>query len=447
MAFVGEILFAFSATIMLGRAVFLFQQNRVSSICFAALAGYAVVSVASSASLIEDFGEARYVDASLIYIVGCICLAGFSWLFVELLGAGKSLALSWSEADFSRHARYSAIFGVGSLLLLAAARESLLVNWNEARNDSGPITVLAAFSLLLAAPGIVSAWFDRRLGLTLFLVAICAISFAMLGSRAAMLGALVFGIWVMLTRAQGTPSKLRIVFYALILGFAMHVLFRQIRGLGVVGLLQAVEDGRLLMALFDSNTLMDPSGGEGEIPKYFVFATTVSSTQDFGFMSSIQRLFMLPIPRDNVWIDKPMDVTYLLWERAYVAGIFSEAEGQALLFESFASGSLGSLHPTLFGELFIAGGWVALIGSLVVLAAVFTFIDSSLDRMDRLTALALVGPILIGYLFVARGNTVIGLGYFFYLFIIFWIFRVSIELFSRGLRPTVLFYRSYIDKC
>lgn len=424
MIILGICVFVIAASLLLAMAVECLRQQQVSSIVFAALSGYAWVSVFNAYSLAEQFSDEEYLVSALVYFVGSMTLSLSTWLFARQAGARRLPMPEWGQSDFIRYSRFALLLGVSSLILLVLSREDVLMNWSEARSEAGPTSVLAAFFLLLACPGIIAAWLAKRAVVTIALFVLCATSFVLLGSRAALLSALAFAVWLMLLRARGTASKVRVIAFAAIVGIAAHVLLRQVRGLGLGGLLQAIDDGTLLTTLFSGDANADLSGGELAISKYFLFSTRVSSVDDFGFMSSIQRVLLLPIPRIEGWIDKPVDVTYLLWEKAYEAGLFADADGQAILLDSYLSGTLGSLHPTLFGEYFLAGSWASLVLSTTFLGGTFSLIDVAMRRMDRLTSLALCGPLLVGYLFVARGNSVIGLGYFFYLGIIFTIVKV-----------------------
>lgn len=163
----------------------------------------------------------------------------------------------------------------------------------------------------------------------------------------------------------------------------------------------------------------DLSGGELAIAKYFVFAVQTASAEVYGFMTSAIRLLLILVPSSVLTgIGKPIDVTYLLWAEAYSQNLFAEAEGQALLREFFESGLYGSVHPTLFGELFAAGRWPSLIASSGVVGLFCVFIDRSLSSIDPKAAVLVLGPVLVGMWMVARGNSVIGIGYFVYLTIL-----------------------------
>jgi hypothetical protein len=425
MTLLGSSLFASAALLLLLMSIRGLRREQASAIAFAALSGYAIISGVMADALVAQFSGERYLASALIYTVGSIVLSLSCEFFGSMAGSMTQPMPQWNQHDFSRHANFALVFACVGVVLLGVSREDVLVTWSEARVESGFMTVVATFSLLLACPGIVSAFIAKRPIAFAVLLVLCITSFVLLGSRAALLCALVFALWLMLIRSQGPGRKLQVLAFAAVAGFAVHVLLRQVRGLGIGGLLLAFDDGTLLATLFGSEVNSDLSGGEAAIPKYFLFSQSASSISDFGFMSSIQRLALLPIPRVEGWIEKPVDVTYLLWAKAYEAGLFSEGQGQEILLDSYLSGSLGSLHPTLFGEYFLTGGWISLVLSTLILGAVFSLIDLAMRRIDRLTSLALCGPVLVGYLFVARGNSVVGLGYFFYLGITFSLMRFA----------------------
>jgi hypothetical protein len=241
--------------------------------------------------------------------------------------------------------------------------------------------------------------------------------FVVIGSRAALLGALIFGAWMMLQEAKGLKSQLWVFMLTLIVLLSIHTFLRTLRGFGISGLMQAYSDGNFFKSLFAFALDKDTSitGGETDIPEAFMFAVANNSITDFGFMTSIQRLILLPLPSIEGLLLKPMDVTNTLWAKAFQQGFFSNDQGQAGLLESFLSGSFGSMHATIFGEYFLSGGWLGFVISMFLLGIVFVVIDYVLCHVKPITSLLLSGPILIGYFFSARGNSVIGIGYFVYL--------------------------------
>lgn len=415
----SQLLFGLSSLVLASIGTRLLMLDRLSAVVHIALAGYGALAVAEGTTLASEFGMQAYQEAAAIFLVGSTVLALASALCNLTLRTRPLGASSWDRRDLERHAFVSGAAAILALALLLVSRDDVLANWSEARFDAGPTTTLGTFLLLLACPGIVSALFARRRMLAACMGGVCLAGFVISGSRATLLAAVGLAMWLSVSRASGRWRKASLLFVATLIGLGAHVAMRQLRGLGLGGILDAYQSGDLLSALLFSEATADVSGGEAAIPRYFVFATQVSSAHDFGFLTSVVRLLLLPLPRVEGLIDKPIDVTYLLWERALLSGVFSDAVGQQTLVESYLTGSLGSLHGTVFGEYFLAGGWSALVLSSFVLALILSGIDWALGRSKRVTALAMAGPMLVGFLFVARGNSVIGLGYFFYLGVLF----------------------------
>jgi hypothetical protein len=422
----GIALFA-ASSLVLGLAGFrLLALERLSSVVHLALSGYAAIAAANVMPLTAEFGDTIYFQAACIFFSGSVVLVVASTVLVLTWPTRPLHAAQWRPDDLGRHALLSSLAATIALGLLIGSRGDVFATWSEARFEAGPTTTLGTFLLLIACPGIVSAFLARRFAAGAWLIAVCLMGFVLSGSRATLLAAVGLAGWLMVARANGRWNKLRVILFAAALGVIAHVLMRQIRGLGLGGLLDAYQGGYLLEAFFQADAATDVSGGEAAIPRYLLFAADASAAHDFGRLTSVVRLLLLPVPRVEGWFDKPIDVTYTLWEQALLSGLFAGAAGQATLFESYLTGTLGSLHATVFGEYFLGGGWWALAFSTLVLACVLAGIDWAMGRASRVTALTMTGPMLVGFLFVARGNSVIGLGYFFYLGILVLILRTIV---------------------
>jgi len=201
-----------------------------------------------------------------------------------------------------------------------------------------------------------------------------------------------------------------------VVSVAFHVVLRFVRGMAVVDLWATLRSGSFLDIMLNSPATSDLSGGELAIAKYFVFAVQTASAETYGFMTSAIRLLLILVPSSMMtFIEKPIDVTYLLWAEAYSHNLFAEAEGQELLRQFFESGVYGSVHPTLFGEFFATGRWSSLVAGSALVGLSCVLIDRYLSRIDPKVAVLVLGPVLVGMWMVARGNTVIGIGYFVYL--------------------------------
>jgi len=422
MIFLAMVLIVMSALLLTFMSIVCFRRRRLSAVVFFATAGYAFMAVINSEYLINKFGEDVYTQMSLIYVIGSFVLSISVQYFSEFVPKyGLSLPV-WNQSDFHWHATFAFVLALASIALIVFARgEALLMNWSEARASSGFFVSLATSFFMLASPGIVSAFHAKRPTLGVMLLLLSVGLFVVIGSRASLLVAIFLGAWLMLLKEPGrrsrSLSRFWVITIALVVVLLVHTILRTLRGFGIAGLLQAFNEGNLLAALFlfimDDDVSL--TGGESDMPIYLMFAITQSSIDDFGFMTSIQRLLLLPMPSIQGWTAKPIDVTGRLWNRAFEQGFLDDEQGQAALLEAYVTGNYGSLHPTFFGEYFLAGGWMGLVMSMFLLGAVFVAIDLFMHRADRFTSLALCGPILVGYLFVARGSSVAGLGFFVYL--------------------------------
>lgn len=415
----GLIFFMISTLILFATSLAGLYRQRLWSVIFLGLTGYSAILLFNSSELIFEFGAETYDGASTIYLYGSIALAISVLGWDTLINGSKRIPTTWSKEELEQHSRLCLVFALLSLLLLRADLPDLGINWAEARLESGRLTVLAAFFFILASPGITSAFYTRRYLLGFLLLGICGLLVVLMGSRAALLGALMLGFWLLVRSEISVTRRLQIAIFFVAVGFALHTLLRELRGLGLEGLLQAYQEGTLTAALSGNGAPVDVSGGELAISKYFIYATTIAGDPTFGFMTSISRMVLIFIPRiGGIFDDKPVDVVYLFWQRAYEDGLFVNQEGQDLLRELYLNGPSGSLHGTLFGEYYLTGGITSLILSCFLLGLGVSCIDKLMSKLDNFSSLFLCGPVLIGFVFAARGNSVTGFGYFAYLLVI-----------------------------
>jgi hypothetical protein len=395
------------------------ERGRLYAALFAALAFYGFTTLLDLPHLAHEFSERSASTAALVFAGGAlVLLVTVAWLESRLPVAGDATLSAWAsrfERSASSHLGWATVVIPVSVVLVAVSRDTLDVAWNEARADDGLGATAAVFLLMLGAPGVATAALTRSRARAMLLLAGALVSFVLLGSRAALLGAVAFSGWTFLARAESRRARPRILMAFAAIAFLAHVFLRFVRGIGPIALLEAIRSGRVWEFFLDSTVTQDLSGGEGAIGKALVFSVHVANAQDFGFMTSAKRVLMLFASRQLFGFEKPLDVTYRLWESGYVYGLYDGAEGFAILQDWYVTGSFGSLHPTLFGELFVSGGWTSLVASSVLYGAVSVLIDRMLRRFSDTTALLLLGPVLVGFIFVARGNSVIGFGYFFYL--------------------------------
>lgn len=416
--YLPEIIFFIATLALLVSTMQAMRNWKLYSFMFVFLAFYGATCMSATSKLATEFSYEAIIHSSLVFLVGTLTLLISIGVIELMLPHKKNAALIWKQkiqSVSSIHTKIALILILISLSILLISRNDLSQNWSEARSSSGILDVIATFLFLLACPGIASGLYKKKLSITLCLVIGCIIVFIFIGSRAAILGAFAYGVWASLVRARSRLQQFRFIVIFAFLGLLAHISLRYIRGIGIVNLFQAVTSGQLLQLFFSSDVSQDISGGEAAISKYLVFATNYESLSDYGFMTSVRRVMFFFVPRLDWFPIKPQDVTYTLWSDGFLAGLFNGSDGYEILQESLITGNLGSLHPTLFGELFLSGSWISLVYSLVIYAFLAVFIDRSILLMSPLNSLFICGPVLVGFMMVARGNSVIGFGYFLYL--------------------------------
>jgi len=394
-------------------------KARVYSPLPLALAGYGVVLL--KMVLLDTHESSASIDeACLLYSIGAAVLLG-SIFVAESLVPRRGLS-GWSTwrsrfAEFEEpHAHWAGWAGISSLGLLLASRwGNLDLSWSEARSEFGFLVTLAIMLMLVAASGVVTAYRQRKWWFVVAGALAMAVGFVVVGSRAAILTGVAFFVWLSLAEAAGLNGRVRTLLVVGVAAFAVHVGLRFVRSFGLVGLVAALSDGNLIDLFSSSSIAEDISGGEGDIADYLIFAVHSARVHDYGWLTSVVRVLLLWVPSSYLGLPKPMDVTYQLWAEGFSAGLFDEKEGMAVLQQSYMSGLYGSLHPTLFGEVFLAGLWTSLFLSTVFVGIVCVFIDRMLERVNGLCSVLVLGPVLVGMLMIARGNSVIGFGYFFYI--------------------------------
>lgn len=416
----GHIILVFSVIFLLLSTIISLRLGRIYGILLGLLSVYVLFTLASYGELASEFTNQTIELASFVVLVGTCSLLS-SLLFFEYLFKRKAFntRMHWIgniRAGSKIHSRRTLVFGIISLVLFLGLRHDFDLTWSEERLEGGPLIVVATFLMLLSAPGMISSWFLRKYSQACFLLVINSACIIISGSRAAALTVVGFSAWLSFAFAKSGRDRIRLLCIIGTTAISLHLFLRFLRGISPLDLYNAVSNGTILDLLISSSSSLDISGGEFAISRYFVFAIDSSHSADYGVMTSAFRTILLYVPRIFKFIEKPVDITYSLWAEAYQAGMFSHQDGAAILSESFLSGNFGSVHPTMFGEFFASGQWLSLVASSFICGALCILIDRTLSRLAPAHALLLLGPVVVGMAFVARGNSVIGFGYFAYLY-------------------------------
>lgn len=411
------------ATVLIGlRGWLLLLRQRVYSVLLLVLAFFGLSFVLSYPTM-DMFDPTAAERAAWIFTAGTVVLlASFQLLerlFLPVLRRAPE-AWAWRFRHLTRqHLIYSGLFLIGSLAIFLLFRADYGATWEDSRASTGPLLVIAPFLMFLGCPGIVSAWRSSK-GVFAVFVCLVGIVFVFSGSRAGVLTAMAMYAWYWLTERRRIMFNLRVIGgFALITVavFAVHTLLRGLRSFApaeLAAMLWAGDIGEIGTAITYVFVEGGLGGSESGIVQYLVYSARVADENVYGLLTSVQRVLTLFIP-GSYFPDKPTDVTYLLHADAFTGGLFDDSPFYEVLAEQHAEGVMGSLHPTLFGELFLSGEWVSLFVGVVFFAGVCMTIELLLLKLRPVDALLLLGPTMVGMAMIARGNSVIGVGYFFYL--------------------------------
>lgn len=417
-------LIVLAAALSLWHAYDLYRRALVTSFLLGLLAVYGVSILLSYPKLTQHYEAVLLESATHVYFFGSLVLNLLILLLFKLAAPRLRFARQvWSwrfERCLNDHLRPATLALIASLALFLIFRNDLSLTGMQSRGEDGIFIALATFLCFLAFPGLVTAFVESKLAF-LGYVACVLVVFSLSGSRAAVLTTVAFWLWRRNVIAE--RQRLRIGAVMLILGAALmiHFLLRLIRGISPAALLEALLAGDysvLTERMLGSFSEVDLSGGESSISSYFVLAVEVGGGDAYGFLTSMTRVLLLFVPGSLAPFSKPEDVTYNLWVDALSRGRFDASAYYQAMNEAFIQGAYGSLHPILYGELFLSGRWPGLLIGLIFVSVVCLVIEVALISMSHRASLYLIAPTAVGMLMVARGNSVIGFGYFFYLYVL-----------------------------
>jgi hypothetical protein len=393
------------------------RRRRLYTIMFAALAVFQLLSLPTLGSLVEEFGLTAVAQAEVLALGGSAVLA------VMLYGADRLLPRSRYDPSVSplaataeKPARYYVVVGIClvliAILMFRRGLSILEVTWQESRLDSTYLEGLATLLQFMAFPAIWVTWKAKH-HLVSTLIALVAITlFAVYGSRAALL---TFPMAVALDLMFRWEKVRHPVLVTLAFGIAalfLHIVGRYLRGFGIAGLVSMATGGTVSLAdLGDAITEVDLSGGEAAIWRYFTFAMSSDHYADIMPLTSVVRWLTIYVPSNLAMGVKPEDVTYTLWWHAFSSGIFDRFESFPEVLKVISQGGYGSLHPLLWGELWVNGGLLVAPIFLVILAALILLIESLYALVPSVLYTLSAPATAVGMMMVARGNSVIGLGY------------------------------------
>lgn len=397
------------------------RRRRLYGFLFAALGTFAALFLISVPSLVREFGYEVVADSVIVGLIGSICLIAAVTGLEVVLGDSHVVGIR-NPIEDARSIWPSYVMVMGFCVLLAlsiVARHGVSLvagTWEDARAEATLLDTLANFLQYFLFP---AAWVTYRCGrrfLSILLLIVALVSFPVFGARAALL-ALPAAIGIDLLRSQLTRGRVYLVIFSLLgCGLILHIVGRVLRGLGLGGL-YLILSGQTSLAMVAEDIVenVDWTGGEAEILRYYVYVVGHGDFVGATPLGSAIRWLGMYLPRWLAPDTKPEDVTYVLWRHATNDGVFDAYPSIDQLVALLRGGDTGSIHPTLWGEMWVNGGWSAIPVLACLLAVIVVAIERFFDAAPKLVA-ALVAPAtVVGYMMVARGNSVIGLGLSFYL--------------------------------
>ena len=397
------------------------QRERLYAFLFAALMFYQVLGALGLSALVLEFGVDAVFSAELVALGASVLLVSSLWL-AERSTILQSSRRSDDAVNVVRSNPRPYLMAAGACMVLAivllvrSGFEFVELTWQQARLNAAFLDVLATFLQFMAFPAV---WIAYRAGLRIVaLILLCgALSlFIVYGSRAALLTLPAAAALDLYLRRRESRATVPVIAALAAGALLLHVTTRFLRGFGLAGVISLLRGESLSgTELLDILAATDFSGGEAAIYRYFVFVVGDTAASKIHSLTSVARWLMLYVPSGLVPGLKPSDVTYELWWHGFNAGIFDHFESFPQVLQVISAGGGGSLHPLLWGEIWANGGMVVWPIVFAVLIGLICTIEIAYSRMPPMMYVLSAPATIVGYLMIARGNSVIGIGYFAYI--------------------------------
>ncbi|MBN1992355.1 MAG: hypothetical protein JW953_06595 [Anaerolineae bacterium] len=427
------LLYTLNTLLLVTGLLFSLKRQRVYSLIWAALAILQIISIFSFKSFLADFGldtlvygQALMVPANLLFL---IMTAGLDMILLQnrRLNSGR---VEVTEGISNRYFFIALAIVIFSIMLRFRHGVALaLSDWESARASLGLVDSLGTLLGFIYFPSIWLALKAKRFLLFILLSLFGFIFFQITGSRAMLLTLLCVMYIDLLRSSMPYLQKLFLLIVLGAAGFSLHTFTRLVRGLGLAAFLALVTSGGLLAHLASYD--FDLSGGESEIYQYYYYLIDKDYTQ-YPYKSGVTltRLALIYIPGSMFPELKPADITYQIWLDALQDGLFNRSPYLHAWIAMVESGSLGSLHPTLWGDAYANLGILGMFFYPAFFGFILVMVEYHLMRLSYVSLYTIASIIGTGYLMVGRGNLVIGLGYIAYIIplalSIFWLTKIPI---------------------
>ena len=316
-------------------------------------------------------------------------------------------------SDLPRNRYYLVVafsLGLSFVLVLRNGTEVFYSNWEQSRESGNVLDVMANLLGFIFVPCLWLLFKERKLLVGSMLSILNLFFLQMSGARSILMSLCCVAYFDLLLSKVSVLKKLLLMGLLCVVAFGFHSLFRLVRGMGLALLLSTTFSGGLPEYL-SSYEDVDYSGGESEIYKYYYYVIDKNYDRPpYRSHTTLIRLALLYVPTRLASEFKPEDITYQLWDDALRDGYLPVTYLPELKARA-GRGQLGSVHPTLWGDAYASSGLLGIFVYPLLFCFAVIIIERVIIHVSSFCWLTLVPAIGVGYLLVARGNVVIGVGF------------------------------------
>jgi len=405
------ILYAINTTILCAGYYRSFVRKRVYSILWGALAGYQVLSFFQLNSYLSLFSSSAVAKGQFLMLLsnsllfaGCFALEP---VFLRIQVSRTDLA-----SDLPRNRYYLVVafsLGFAFVLVLRNGTQVFYSNWEQSRESGNVLDVMANFLGFIFVPCLWLLFKEQKLFVGSMLSILILVFFQISGARSILMSLSCVAYFDLLLSKVSVLKKVLLMGLLCVVVFGFHSFFRLVRGMGLAVFLSTTFSGGLpeYLAIYED---VDYSGGESEIYKYYYYVIEKNYDRPpYRSHTTLVRLALLYVPTFLASGFKPEDLTYQLWYDALRDGYLPVTYLPELKARA-ARGQFGSIHPTLWGDAYASSGLLGIFVYPLLFCFAVIIIECVIVHVSSFCWFTLVPAIGVGYLYVARGNVVIGVG-------------------------------------
>jgi hypothetical protein len=407
-----------NAVVLIVASILALQRKRIYGVLWGALLIFHMLSIAQSKSLLAEFGSGTLLLGQALMLLSNSLLFATCFLFESYLLTSDVRfrgVRSWLTSPDPTKNRYLTMIVIVSIAVIGMqvrdGIERLTIGWEDARESASMLDSVAIFLSFIVFPSVWVAIRSKLYFPALLLGLIYLGIFQIIGSRAILLTLLAAAYAELLLSKVSLRRKMVIIVLLGIVGTGMHTASRLTRGHGLFGMIDIVTSGDATVVI-DMLTDFDLSGGEANIYRYYNYVIDTSYDEyPYRAWVTVKRLILLYCPTSWAPDIKPMDITYRLYSDAFADGIFNESAFFERLRITIEGEQAGSIHPTLWGDMYANGGLAGVVIYPVCLGFILVLIERYIRKLSPAGIFLIVPLTIVGYIMVARGNVVIGFGY------------------------------------